>query len=327
MVLSLVVQVAVEEVDDVIPGMVGRAAENRAEVEFRGLRLAGPVEPPQVTACMVCDDRAERVYVRDDLRTQQVCKGVPTEGQTQQPAASPQEPRQEWQHQEVHGDGRAHDTEDEVRGKGPVPRTAAHDPREEASQGQGGLQGRLGGCMLLLGVQQLQGVGGVVVPLPDGHEDHSEEVLHREGQVEGLYGRRVPLDKVRVGILIQGVVVDLVVLEDPRRGEDPVQPVQHPAAEALRIPAAARAPKAAVQGVVRQNGELGVLVVGEAEHAEGAHGALRGQRHTDEPQGAGEVPERRKVAPLLCLRGLRCIPRRAEVVRERLGVEGRDLLG
>mmetsp|Transcript_23325 Transcript_23325/g.68590 ORF Transcript_23325/g.68590 Transcript_23325/m.68590 type:complete len:366 (-) Transcript_23325:70-1167(-) len=142
--------------------------------------------------------------------------------------------------------------------------------------------------------EHLEGVWRVVEPLPSHRQEGDDEVL--DWREEGRHLAQVvevPLDKVGVGVLAEGVVVQLVVLDVPRLGQHPVEPVHSaplhgPECEAERGEASGAIVLlvvAAVAGVVRNHRPPGHGPQRQAHHGDevGLH------PHGGDADGAAEV--------------------------------------
>ena len=172
---------------------------------------------------MVGRDDDERVDVREHVRQQQVGHGHAIQRWAQQRERRGQQQEAEEYH-------RAHYALDEIERPG-VPFGGEGGREEHVGQRERLVRLLLvdDGAILahLCNLELLVRVGRIVVPLPHSGEEGNGDVLERARQRDVTHHLEVALHKVRVARLAQTVVVQVVVLDVPRFGQHPIEPVAH----------------------------------------------------------------------------------------------------
>jgi len=135
---------------------------------------------------------------------------------------------------EQEGEGKKEEVDDSVGGSDDaevLPQGVEGSSRgEESLDGDGPLGVETCGDLLALTTEAgelelLVGVGRVVEPLPGHHVEYDDHVLDEHGDVHVAQIDEVLLDEIGVVDLGEAVVVTVVVLDVPRLGHHPVEPV------------------------------------------------------------------------------------------------------
>mmetsp|Transcript_10563 Transcript_10563/g.30087 ORF Transcript_10563/g.30087 Transcript_10563/m.30087 type:complete len:268 (-) Transcript_10563:231-1034(-) len=225
MVLDLVVKEAVRGVNEVAPGREVGGGDNSADVEGATERLAVRFPAVHVGASVVWHDDDEGVDVGEDVREQEVDRRVGEGGEEHRrcgrgsPGPAGQARQQEGEGLEqklVHRIGQQHVecqlcTGNELGGL----------PHNHTLEGHCAVEGGLGTLRLEVG----KSVGGVVEPLPGGHEEAHHHILEQQRHLHCPDVRQVVDYQVRVCILVEMVVVEVIVFQVPCLGQHPVRPV------------------------------------------------------------------------------------------------------
>mmetsp|Transcript_13701 Transcript_13701/g.36272 ORF Transcript_13701/g.36272 Transcript_13701/m.36272 type:complete len:263 (+) Transcript_13701:977-1765(+) len=219
---------------------------------------------------MVGDDHDEAVDVRDDVGQGQVRQRVEVE----RGAEEEQGGREEEEAQE---EVRADDLLEEL----PAGEDALGLPRHNLGDrdGRQGVEaGRQRDLVLahLGDLHLLVGVRGVVRPLPEEHGEEGHGV-----PLGALPGRGVALEEVRVRVLTEAVVMQVVVLDAPGLREHPVEPVHRALEEAPDGEAAAAVLAGRVRAVVAAVADV------VPDHRPGA---VRPQAQGKDGDGVGRHP-------------------------------------
>mmetsp|Transcript_25621 Transcript_25621/g.71599 ORF Transcript_25621/g.71599 Transcript_25621/m.71599 type:complete len:375 (-) Transcript_25621:155-1279(-) len=295
--LDLVVQPSVHEVDEVGSHAEIDGGQDLSQEEGSRVRAARLLEAVHVIPGVVGGDGEEGVEVGEDLGEEEVPDGVLVHHGAGVSVIS------ELLAEEVEGDRREEEVDEEVRAEddGEELPTGVEDVvlREDVLEGDRRLRLDALGDRLALAahlgeLELLVGVGGVVKPLPGGHQEDDVEVLEEVRSLLLAQGVHVVLHEIGVVDLAEVVVVTGVVLDVPGLGHHPVKPVipappqggqreleARPAALALRVALLV----AAVAGVVGDHGPSGKDVQRDADDGKD----VDGEAHGHEAEGRAHV--------------------------------------
>ena len=255
-VLDLVVQPSVEEIDKIgSGGKVGRG-NDLTQVEGSTAGTAAHSKGVQIVTSVVGgnDDKGVNVGKHIGKEESSDCVEVPSVGRFRVEVDSG---RQQWQRKDEksvekvgHEDTSHEATESDPRRK----LRAVHG---HVGKGHGSvkvvvlfLEGLGVGLADFLHTQLLVGVGCVVPPFPDAHDNIGGQVLDKHGGLDGSQKVQVAFDQIGIRALAQVVVMQIIMFHIPRLGKHPVEPVEESAPDAANSKAEA----------VESSGFLAVIV-------------------------------------------------------------------
>jgi len=234
-VLHLVVQPAVEEIDQVSSCCkVGRGNDLTQE-ERSGLGPASHVKSVQVISGMVGSDDDKGVDVGKHIGQEQVTNSVQIpDGRVGRAKVHAQGQKRKRQDKESVDEVGQEDTGHEVTQSDPGRKFRSTKGHRGESKRLVRVEGLLlqklrVGLSDFLDTQLLEGVGCVVPPLPDAHDNVSSHVLDSHGSLDRAQKVHVTFHNVGVRVLAQVVMVQIVMLNIPCLGKHPVHPVQESA--------------------------------------------------------------------------------------------------
>mmetsp|Transcript_29802 Transcript_29802/g.91256 ORF Transcript_29802/g.91256 Transcript_29802/m.91256 type:complete len:464 (-) Transcript_29802:4-1395(-) len=242
-VFDLVVQEALEEVEEVVAAVEVGGGDDLPQIERGRPGLAVLLEAVQVVASVVGDDAEEGVPVREGFCQKESADGLRVrsgeqEGQRQEEEAL-DEVRQEAARQEF---------------RTPEERlvSAAQQPREVEDLGAVRIRKfRQALLAALRDLQVLVGIRRVVPPLPRRRQQQKhEELFHELGHLQFAKVDHVHLHQVGVLDFSQMIVVELVVLDVPGLDEHPVEPVDRSPVRGAHAELEARIRRALVEAAV-----------------------------------------------------------------------------
>mmetsp|Transcript_4025 Transcript_4025/g.8069 ORF Transcript_4025/g.8069 Transcript_4025/m.8069 type:complete len:430 (+) Transcript_4025:85-1374(+) len=232
-VLNLVVEPAVEEVDNVIAVTEVDRGHDLTEEERTRERTAGIPETVHVVTCMVGHHNREGMQVRKEFSVEQVPDGVREHSLSVNGPAETLLLAQEVSNEvkntrskdEVNQEVRTHNDGPEF--KTGVKTIVTHGSRNDAD-GLMWFDAFRHGLAFLAQLGELQllvGVGGVVGELPSGRHDKDVDVLEDDRKVPFSDILHVFLHEIRVVNFAEVVVMTGVVLDIPSLGHHPVEPI------------------------------------------------------------------------------------------------------
>ena len=220
-----------EKVDEISAGRKVCRRNNLAQVEGSAARSAADRELVKIFTSVIGGNDDERVDISEHVGKYQIDDSidVPGVGGFRVEMHASGQKRQGNKEKSVDQVGKE-DTGHEIGQRNPLRQGSTVEHHGGEGQGAVGvelavLQKLRVGFANLLDAQFLVSVGGIIPPLPNGHHSVGTKVLEEHGNFKATKVVQVTLDKIRIRVLSQMVVMQIIMFNIPSLREHPVEPI------------------------------------------------------------------------------------------------------